>query len=278
MIKSCVVGFMIFLFSASALAYIPPSYFIVSSIAKRRPSNDIMEFRSRVHKTDKGRIIKDIFFDQETTYNFQNGKMECRAFGPKGSVVFGATRYLKIPPKSESIEVIPLNLLVSSVLFESREVNLTSILQRWGIPIRFEEELLGLQDEAARRAAEVEAFARFDGRFAWVIGVNTPVVPEDVLPPPQVWIEKDSFLFLRILGGKYEIGFSGYRTYSGFSYPGVMTYSLRGESEGFLEEFLAVKQVENNKKTKTPKGFTDEASAIDSDVKGLVEIFYDNVR
>jgi len=172
--------------------------------------------------------------------------------------------------------------LADALLFETVPYALVSSLVAWSIPVRTEAELRALQGETERRKAERTYLRRWEGRHTWVIGD-----PDPSRTSPQLWVEKDSFLPIRVIlppeagygGARTELKFSLFRFTGGFQYPGRI--DLEEESKPVLRADLdRIEIVTQNRQLKreAPDGFTERGQSASSGVRDLIERYYRVLR
>lgn len=117
---------------------------------------------------------------------------------------------------------------------------------------------------------------RWKGMVAWIISGGTKKEPGS----HQLWVEKDTFLPIRILTGPEgkgtDLSFENYRYIKEYPWPKLIT------AAGVLKEELNELSVNPNlpaaDEGKAGKGFTDAATGIDPALTSLIRSYYELVR
>ncbi|OFZ54077.1 MAG: hypothetical protein A2428_04480 [Bdellovibrionales bacterium RIFOXYC1_FULL_54_43] len=248
--------------ASSALAYVPPSHFIIKTLAAKHAGPKGIRLRSQVTKIENGKP-SDVRFKALTVYNAETQILRSWALDDAGQKLYQLER------KANTFTVPDALMFLSSV------PDLTRTLTDAGVPIRSESDLLALPDEEQRRNAEVTYFKRWKNVPAWLIG--RPIKTE-----PQLWIEKDSFLPVRVLI-QHEVQFDSYRFYRGFPYPRMISLIDSDETPVLQEEMLEFTTASSLPEFKgsapfPASGFTEIGNASPSAQKTLIEQFYKFVR
>jgi len=274
--------------SSSAWAYIPPSEFITKMMVQKRHGLKTAKIRGRVLGLNVAGAPSGVQFTEETTYDASSGQVRCVALDEQGRELFRMERFVR--KEQQGVDVAQM---VSELQFETRPATLIGELKRWEIPIKTEEELLKLQDEAERRAAEKTFFARqklpTGLQVSWVIGEKSG---------NQVWIEKETFLPVKFISlgaagsEKTEITFDTFKMSREIPFARVVSLS-RDQRHVLREEVQEVsvnlpehaadrgadRAVERPEGQKSAAfGFTDLGNSASSDVRELIRAYTKWVR
>lgn len=230
-----------------ALAYIPPSQFIIRNVASKRTGlksvrivSEVLGFDSSGHPTGQK-------FRSVTTFNPGARLMKSQALDDAGKELFGVEK------RAASL---PLDLLV---LFDPSARDLIAALKR--AELRLPED--GEPDTVTLR--------RWDGSVAWVLGS-----PEQ--KGPQLWIEKDTFLPVRVIAGDQDVQFTKYRYAQDLPYPRATTWSTHGGVRVLEEDVQEVQVNASAKAEQAPiaSGYTDLGNS--SPLKELIRKYYAGLR
>ncbi len=259
--------------STRALAYIPPSEFIIKTMLQKKVALKLIRTRGSVMGMTGDGNLTGIRFVEEALYDSSSGTLRSVALDETGRELYSIERTLERDSSGKEPRA-----LVSALLFENRMGNLLPLLRRWDIPIKQEEELLKLAGEAERRDAEKTFFGRqklASGlQVSWVIGEKSS---------NQLWIEKDTFLPSKLSlksGDGYEIQFDSYRMTKEVPTPRVITVT-RGSEQVLRQEFQDVSvnssELAETKRT-VANGFTEVGDSADNEVRELIRRYYSLIR
>ena len=238
---------------APAFAYVPPSQFIIKTMASKRQGVRLVRIVSEVSGFDSGKPT-GLRFKAVTVYNPLTHLMRSQALEDTGAELFGVEK---------SAESIPLSLMV---LFDSNARTIVTALQHANIPVHSE-------DETEATAAESTALRRWNGSVAWVFGLS-PTQKDS----SQLWVEKDTFLPVRLVAGEDDIQFTKYRYSQDLPYPRSSTLANRSGAV-LLEEDVSELQVNPPiavEHAPIATGYTDAGNA--SPLKELIRKFYAGLR
>lgn len=261
-------------FSAPALAYVPPSQFLVRNVAGKKAGTKGVRVRS---------IVTAYESDQPTTLRFKVTTLFDSEQNVVRSVAFDEISNAQLYVHERRGEARSTAAVVA-LLFDHRNDRLTQALVSQGIPIRTEAELMGLADEEARRNAELVYLDRLNRRVAWVVGPKKDA-------KAQLWIEKDTFLPMALWwkpqDGR-EVLMDNYKTFGDFPFP--RTVSLLERKKILLRDDLVDVLVnpttlaEYKALVKTPKsapitvGFTEAGKNASSSLRELIELYFEALR
>ncbi len=265
-LKVCTVLLCLIGTAAPAFAYVPPSQYVLKKIAAKRADLKTARVRSTVVAWDGERPTLTRF-REVVSYNAATRTFRSVAFHDVDNVELFVKEV-----KGNALN--PLQLL----LFETQLKNLVDGMKAAKLPIRAEDELARMATEEERREAEVSSFARMGGAFAWVIGRKDKW-------DPQLWVEKDSFLPLRLIwnseDGLADIRFDKYRFSREVPYPRIVTGANKGGSpwmQAELTEFTVNSELPELKRPVTTLGFTEAGRAASGAVRDLIQRYYETVR
>jgi hypothetical protein len=236
----------------------PPSEFQIKQIVQKRPGFQNILVTSTVFKVDGERKVP--LFRETTSVDWRRGRIQSRAFQETENSLFQKERtFLSLDAPT------PISL---RILFERDFTRLALALQKEGVPVRLNAELLELADEEERRAFEEVHFRRLDGKIAWAIENR------HLEGSPRFWIEKDSFLPLKFSkSNDLEIRYQNYREISGFLYPRKISI-LR---EGKLAFIVEVDEINVNLE-KLPSLEPFENSRLSSSLREAIDLYYEHIR
>jgi hypothetical protein len=274
--------------SEETLAYIPPAPFLIKNMSSKRSGLKTLKITTTVSGYDAGKPsgthFKTIMF-----YSAINQDWKSAAFDDAGNELFA------IEKKAQEI---PLSW---SVLFESAPREISKNLERAEIPVFETREEKQAERPSSKKSPEPlpsgtiklshsaaddpipdnTFLKRWNGAAAWVIGKPTS---------SQFWIEKDSFLPVRLIVKDQDIQYSHYRYSQDLPFPRVISMSAAGSGgkpgEMQFEETLndsSVNSKDNEKilnmgsvaKDATAEGFfTDAGNSASSSVKDLIKKYY----
>jgi hypothetical protein len=249
-----------------AAAYVPPSQFILKKIAVRKTDLKTARVRSTVVAWD-GEKPTFTRFKEVISYHAATRTLRSVALHDVENVEL----YVE---EKRGVALNPLELL----LFDSQLKTLTDGMKAAKLPVRAEEELLRLGTEEERRSVETSSFARIGGAFAWVIGRKDKW-------DPQLWVEKDSFLPLRLIWnseeGLTDVRMEKFRFSREVPYPRVVTGANKGGSvwmQAELAEFALNADLPELKKPASVMGFTDAGRSSPGALRDFIQRYYGTLR
>jgi hypothetical protein len=127
-------------------------------------------------------------------------------------------------------------------------------------------------DRMPKPLVEDTALRRWPGGIAWVLTRG----PNDL---PQVWVEKDTFLPVRILEGSHEIRCERFTFVKTHPFPSRISL-IEGQSAVLIADLQkVVTEPELKERPKiTREGFTEAGQEISGKLKALIETYYADVR
>ncbi len=245
-----------------AQAYIPPSHFIIKSMAAKRTGLKSVKIVSQVIGYDSSGKPNGQKFKVLTLYYPATKLMKSQATDPAtGAELFGVEK---------RGEALPLSLLV---LYDPYNLEIASALRRNEIMVATDSDTAPPADKDKPAPAESTFLKRWNGSIAWVLGAD-----KSKPDAPQLWIEKDSFLPVRIMTGSQDIQFTKYRHSQDLPYPRTTTQATRS---GTLEVEEDTQEVQVNFSAKSEpapfaNGYTDAGNS--SPLKELIRKYYAGLR
>jgi hypothetical protein len=257
---------------ASAWAYIPPSSFILKSITSKHAGLKGLRVRSTVTVMDEGKP-GTTRFKAVTFFNPATQTVHAYAFDDRNQKLYGVERR----PEGATA--------ADAVLFWKDERSLNIALKARGLPVRSDDELLKMKDEDERRAAEDEHLTRWNAGVVWVIG-GSKSSKSGNFDDPQLWVEKDSFLPLRLIAAPQpeseivDLHFEGQRYYHEFPYPKTILAFNKKKVPLFKDEVQDVALSIDGNEFKTPvmPGFTETGNNAPSAVRELIQKYFEVLR
>lgn len=254
--------------SASAWAYVPPSFFIVKSTAAKHGGIKGVKIRSMVTVMD-GEKPGAVRFKAITHYNPNTASLHAYAYDERGQKLYAVERREDSATGADAL------------LFWRDENKMAAALKARGIPIRTEDEMTKMRDEDERRLSEVARLARWNSANAWVIGGTES-------DSPQLWVEKDTFLPLRLIAAPrpesstseiVDLQFEGQRYYREFPYPRVVV-AVQGKRPLFRDEVQDVTITLDPAEFRTglTPGFTEAGSSAPSALRDLIQKYFEVLR
>lgn len=252
-------------FSLPVFAYLPPPSFLIKSMVAKRTGLKTLRITSQVVAIEDGKPTNRKF-KSVTYYNPRTQTMRSQALDEMGVELFGVEK------KSDALP------LAIEVIYDPSFSTVLGALKKSDI-LTTTEGATDSEDSIGGKSGEVISgqalLRRWNGSIAWVLA---PKVKADSSEASQIWIEKDTFLPLRIQSGDQDLQFSKYR-YSQ-DLPSPRKISL-GNRSGvlILEESILEVLVNGSSDVEPPKvasGYTDAGNL--SDQKELIRKYYAALR
>ncbi|OFZ73301.1 MAG: hypothetical protein A3K03_10715 [Bdellovibrionales bacterium RIFOXYD1_FULL_44_7] len=262
---SKLVAIFLSLFLASpVLAYVPPSFFMIKTMASKHAGYKGIRIRSTVKAIENGQDT-EIFFKETSVFDAQTNLIVSRAFDENGKLLYTVQRNLSSSP------------VLSQVIFSTNPNLIAETLKSNSIPVRTEEELLVMKDETERVTSESTGLKRYKNTLAWVLGLNSQKGSLE----PQLWIEKDSFLPVRLIlssqEGMRDISLENYRYYKDYPFPKIISLAGYAGIKTELNDVLINPESGETRK-KTVPGYTDEGNSASSAIRELIRRYYSLLR
>ena len=255
--------------TAVAHAYIPPGQFIIKNMASKRTGTHLIRLVSQVSGYDAGKPNGQRF-KAVTVFNVLTHTMTSQALNDQGAELFGVEK------KGEALP------LAMTLLYDSNTREIVAALKRAEIPVHVEENVptasaSSLPDRPvpeATAADETTGLRRWQGSVAWVLGFS-PTRKDG----PQLWIEKDTFLPLRLIVGDQDIQFAKYRYSQDLPYPRTTSLADRAGIIQLQEDTTEVKVNPKEKEAEhapIAMGYTELGNS--SPLKELIRKYYAGLR
>lgn len=246
--------------SASVLAYVPPSEFIVQNIIKKRTGLKSVRIKSHV-AAFTGQNSIGVSFRETTWVDYPNRRMRSVAYGDGGVELYTISRKLHELP------------LGGQVLLENNAQSFSKTLINVGVPVLQQEELLSMKDETARRRAELTSLDRWKGMPSWVIGPKNTT--------PQLWVQKDAFLpnrlFIESSGTQWDLSYQDYKQSTALAYPKIIEGNYYRVELNELGTAIDPKEMALFRE-QASQGFTEAGNSADSSLRELIERYYRILR
>ena len=255
-----------FLFPLVSQAYLPPSKYIVNTIVTKRKSLKVVEIHSRLTAWEGEKALEGALVNQTLALDVQRGILRSLLTDSQGLLLYSIERKMADWGPVSSLQLSPLHKEVAGTL------------RSYGIPIRTEDELALMKDEQERHASEVEFLSRWQGKIAWVMGAKKG--------GPQLWIEKETFLPLRLMvtkaGEAADVRFENYRYYNDIPVARLLTLVPAVGAKIIKEELI---DISINPAAALPElkgspghGWTEQGRAAPAPVREMIEAYYKTVR
>jgi hypothetical protein len=246
--------------SVPALAYIPPSHFIIKSITKKHTGHPAVRVRSTVTKMDA---------EKPTAIRFREVAIFFAKTGTVRSWAFHETEQKELYSVERKAND---NTAATALLFDANFEHLFNLLKAKGVPLRTEEEIEGA------KIKEQQELARVSNSISWVIGRKDKL-------DPQLWVEKDSFLPIRLVyptneSATNDVRFEKYKFTREYPYPRTLTLVSKENRALLTAEASDVMVGKDIIDVKTPvaQGFTGAGKEAPSELRDLIEQYYETIR
>jgi hypothetical protein len=238
------------LVATAAWAYIPPALFIIKNMASKRSGVRSVRIMSQVTSFESGKPSSH-HFKMITVYDPQTQILHSQVLDASGTELFGMEK------NGESMP------LLVRVLYDPSARDIVAALKRADIPVNVGEE----------GGAETSSLHRWNGSLAWVLGIFSKDKPGS-----QLWIEKDSFLPVRLIAGDQDYQFTKYRYAQALAYPRLIALVNRAGTLLFQEEIqdVRVNPALRPEEVSVAKGFTESGKA--SSERDLIQKYYDGLH
>jgi hypothetical protein len=246
----------------SSFAYIPPASFLIKNLAAKRKGLKSLKISSNVVGFDSGKPT-GVHFKTVTIYEAANRSWRSSAYDDSGAELFSIQK---------RDGAIPLS---SFVLFVSNPYELSEALGKAEIPVHEAEAPQPKASDTPALPADNMTLKRWNGSIAWVIGSG------EKSDSPQFWIEKDSFLPVRLIAKDQDVQYAKYRYSQDLPYPRLISLSNKAGELQFEESLndFTVNSASVDKlliaKDATSEGaFTPAGDTSPSAMKDLIRKYY----
>ena len=264
-----------------ASAYIPPSHYIVKTMTQKRAGVKSVRIRSTVIALQDGKPA-GVHLKEVATYDYASRILRSRISDDSGRELYAVERKLH----AEGPESL-FGVRVDELLLASSGESLAKTLSTAGISIRSEAELQALATDQDRFTAEQTTMQRMNGTVAWVLGGGRKAPASATPAPPQLWVEKDTFLPVRLItpakldskDGLADATFQSFRFFHEFPFPRLIEVAHGGVPQFRVE--LAELQVNPElaeMKKAVSAGYTDAGNAAESPVRDLIRKYFELAR
>jgi hypothetical protein len=275
--KSWGPAFLALLAPALAQAYIPPSSFIIKTLSGKHAGVKSVVIRGTVTaiESEKPSATR---FRVVTVFDPATRLLKSWALDDAGSELYAVER------RGDALSP------VDTALLDSQPRKVAQLLKSKGVPIRPESAAAAPppasngEGSSVASAAQLEStsLARWNGTTAWVIGKRGKPGSE---VEPQIWVEKDTFVPLRIIfpdesGNPLDVQFFKTRFQSEFPYPRLITLVTKNHVTALQDETTEFVVNGGAKELETPvtPGFTEAGNAASSVLRDLVRKYYESIR
>ena len=262
--------------STSAFAFIPPSQYLIQGMTAKKSGLKTIKVQSIVTKLDAAGKTTDVHFKEASFYDANSRLIRSVVTDDSGVILYRQEKVLQSPGTQPTA-----GEKIDSLLLAMHSEGLTGILQGMSIPIRGETELASLKNEDERRKAETTALKRWKKTYAWVIGRAPTDNPDRVVS--QLWIEKDSFLPLRLVSatdlGRVEWNFDNYRYSREVPFPRQTTFFQ--EDRPKIQSLVSDTVVNSGfpeLRGAFEKGYTEAGNQADASVRELISSYFEWIR
>lgn len=283
-----------------AQAYIPPARYILHTYAKKHIGFTAVQIRSSVTAIEDSKPTATHFIEV-TRYDAVTASLKSWVLDDAGNLLYMAEHRTANIPAS------------ASLLLADSSLQMSQALTRTGVSLKhFEEPDPNIPPANVQpEPSDGTQLKRWNKRIAWVLGV--PVTATSSMNSASLWVEKDSFFPIRLVGTAgetqatfYDIQWDDYRYYQQFPYPRTAVLYFGGSSSAdsnsatpkspYLRADLTDVIFEDYTppgRTKKPKskpttelallkyttpGFTDLGNAAPAALHALIETYYQIMR
>ena len=254
--------FFVFFGISSAQAYIPPAHFIVKEIASKHAGIKGIRIKSVVNALEAEHPT-GIHFKVTTLFSSAAGALRSFAYDDAGILLYSVER------KPVSVALTP------AILLEAHAPVLIESLKRANVFIPEETAAPAVANPSPVPGALAaippgEELKRWNGTIAWVIGKKEG---------SQLWVEKDTFLPIRLVSGDVSVDFYKYYYYREFPVPRMMDVA-QGKTTILQDEISEVAVNPDLKEFREPvsSGFTAAGDAAPGALKELLKKYYELLR
>lgn len=251
---------------SSAEAAIPPSRYLVQMMTQKRSRVRTLRVVNQVKAVGETTEGPAWQFKETTLFFPQTGTLRSLVSDEQGRVLFVWERpgFLTNP--------------ALSILFSTDLQTLTRQMKELGIPVLTQEELRVHPSPETKREAEVTGINRFERRIAWTIGKGNQ----------QLWLEKDSFLPMRLITAKpsIDVVYDGMKVLKEIAVPRVsVLHNEKGKPWARSELVEARANLDANELAQAQgagagqePGFTELGKALPNSTRNAIERYLKTLR
>lgn len=267
--SAVVTGLVLAGLSFPAWAYIPPASFILHEVAKKHVSYSTIRVRTNIVALDGNGNPTGLRLRETTFVDTKETSLRSWVTDESGKVLYSVERLLNVPSKGFKTPA------VAEVLFDTNAVRMASVLKSVGIQIP-RGKSADVADE--NTGGDKMSLKRWNHTVAWVLGKSA-----------QLWIEKDTFIPVRVIAPPrnesqlFDYQMENFKYYDEYAYPRLGTLYEVGKKNPILKtELLDAVLDPNLPPSEFPKekseGFTDAGQSASSQVRDLIETYYRLIR
>lgn len=276
----------LFIISAQAFAYIPPSDFQVNQIAKKKAHLDKLIITSSVNLIKNQAEETGIFFEK-VQIDYKTGTLQSLILNHNQEILF-FTEYSFNPKEDKNSNDRVQHRRIKSkiqspgtlLLLLPNELDMRTPLMSRSIPIQKEEDLALLATNEERIAAETLSL-RDKLKPVWVIGDH-----EKNKSQGELWVEKDSFLPQKLVwpfkndeDKVAQLVMNGYKAFGSLIYPQEILYMTN--EQPVLRVLTTQVDTSPQKIDWIPssrQGWLNEDKVISPELKEAVDAYYKVIR
>jgi hypothetical protein len=264
----CLVLAGLTLASLTAWAYIPPASFILHEVAKKHIEYTTIRVRSNIVAVDGNGNPTGLKLRETTFMNNRDGALRSWVTDETGKVLYSIERVENVASKSMKTPV------VAAVLFDTNSVRMASVLKSVGIQIPHGKDA---NSTAENTGGDKMNLRRWNQTVAWVLGKEA-----------QLWIEKDTFIPVRVIAPPrmdsqlYDFQMENFKYFDEYAYPRLGTLYQVGKKAPILKaelvDVILDPSLPASEFPKEKEGFTEAGQSASSQVRDLIETYYRLIR
>jgi hypothetical protein len=263
---SLILGLATLAIAGSAWAYIPPATFILHSVAKKHLVFSTVRVRTHIYLTDENGNTVGSQLLETTVFYAKDNHYKSWVTDDTGKLFYMTERPSASNP---TLSVVP------EVLFGTSSPRMADALKAAGVEFP---RLLATPQNPVVDDPNKLVLRRWNHTFAWVMGKSA-----------QLWIEKDTFLPLRVIepsagdSDLYDIQMNGFQYFDDFPYPKSATIYEFGKKTPFMkadlvDAILDLRMTAADFPKEKVEGFTDAGSSLPTGLHDLIQKYYRLMR
>jgi hypothetical protein len=259
-----------FMASSMAWAYIPPAPFILHTIAKKHTDYTTIRVRTSLVALDDRGSPTGPKLRETTFFNSKDESLRSWVTDETGKVLYQVERNANSGSPSLKLPV------VAEVLFDTNSVRMANALKAAGVQLPSRSQSKSAADDSSEAEGANLTLHRWNRTVAWVFGKTA-----------QFWVEKDTFVPLRIIAHPsadtelYDFQMENFRYYDELAYPRLAALYQAGKKTPILRAEL-IDLVMEPSSIEAPKdkssGFTEAGEAASSQTRELIQAYYRFIR